>query len=293
MRTSVTEEKPRSYLYPFCESAHQFQLHPYELRGRGKSPTLGRMSDAFHWPGFLLAFQHAAQAAGFSRTVLVETEAGPLVAWERPSDGPRIYLSAGIHGDEPAGPLALLELMNQEFFRPAIDWAICPALNPTGLAAGSRDNVQGFDLNRDYLLRNLSEVKAHAGWLESKPTPTLFVSLHEDWETSGFYFYEINLGEDDATRAAAIIEAVRPWFPPECGPEIDGHEPRADGWIYHAAEADVPQGWPEAIFMAKKGCPLSFTFETPSHADLTSRVAAHCAAVRAACRHLTDQVGEC
>jgi len=38
------------------------------------------------------------------------------------------------------------------------------------------------------------------------------------------------------------------------------------------------------------GCPLSFTFETPSHAALPARVAAQCAAVRAACRHLTDQI---
>jgi hypothetical protein len=112
----------------------------------------------------------------------------------------------------------------------------------------------------------------------------LFLSLHEDWETTGFYLYEINLGRDEPQRAPAIIDAVRPWFPPEPGPEIDGHLPRADGWIYHEAEADVPQGWPEAIFLAKRGCPLSFTFETPSHAPLARRVAALMAAVRAANR---------
>ena len=29
-----------------------------------------------------------------------------------------------------------------------------------------------------------------------------------------------------------IIAAVSPWFPPEAGPEIDGHTPREAGWIY-------------------------------------------------------------
>jgi len=245
-----------------------------------------RMSDCFHWSEFPPAFRRAAELAGFSETRLAETSAGPLTAWRRPSAGPRVYLSAGIHGDEPAGPLALLDLMREGFFTPHIDWALCPALNPTGLAEGRRENAEGVDLNRDYLLRKTPEVAAHAAWLEAAGNPGLFVSLHEDWEASGFYFYEINLGVDEPCRAEELIEAVSPWFPPDPGHEIDGHSPRKPGWIFHAAEADLPHGWPEAIFLAKNGCPLSFTFETPSHAALASRVAAHKAAVRTACRSL-------
>lgn len=257
---------------------------------------LMRMSRLFHWPDFLPAFARAAQAAGFAPTVLTTTEAGPLVAWERPDDGPRVYLSAGIHGDEPAGPLALLDLLGGGVFTPGIAWAICPALNPTGLAAGRRETSAGIDMNRDYWLRRTREVTAHAAWLESKPIPDLFLSLHEDWEAHDFYLYEINLGADHPRRARDIIAAVSPWFPPESGPQIDGHTPRGPGWIYHAAEADLPQGWPEAIFLSKHHCPLSFTFETPSHAPLAARVAAHRAAVRAAIRQwpadLTNQIGE-
>src|SRR5690606_35587474 len=100
----------------------------------------------------------------------------------------------------------------------------------------------------------------------------LFISLHEDWETSGFYFYEINLGEDRPERAQRILDAVSMWFPAEAGPVIDGHDIREAGWIYHAAEPDLPEGWPEAIYLAKLGCPISFTFETPSHAMLHERV---------------------
>ena len=247
-----------------------------------------RMSEVFCWPDFLPAFRRAAEDAGFSETVLAETTAGPVTAWKRSAAGPAAYLSAGIHGDEPAGPLALLELMREGFFAEKTDWAICPALNPTGLEKGHRENAGGVDLNRDYLLRSTMEVAAHAAWLESMDSPGLFLSLHEDWEAGGFYFYEINLGADEPCRAEELIEAVRPWFPPDPGHEIDGHSPRGPGWIYHEAEADIPHGWPEAIFIAKHGCPLSFTLETPSHAALASRVAAHCAAVRTACRRLTD-----
>lgn len=246
------------------------------------------MNDVFFWPDFLPAFRRAAEDAGFAETLLAETAAGPLSVWQRPFGEPQVYLSAGIHGDEPAGPLALLELMREGFFVPEIDWAICPALNPTGLADGRRENAAGIDLNRDYWLRSSPEVIAHAAWLEADAPPELFLSLHEDWEAGGFYFYEINLGVDEPCRAGEIIEAVRPWFPPDSGHEIDGHSPRGPGWIFHAAEADVPEGWPEAIFLAKLGCPLSFTFETPSHANLAARVAAQQAAVRTACRYLTD-----
>ena len=241
------------------------------------------MSVAFEFPHFQSAFREAAEAAGFVPELLADLDAGPLVAWERPADGPRVYLSAGIHGDEPAGPLALLELLREGSLSPSVHWLICPALNPGGLAANTRENAELIDLNRDYWIRSTREVIAHAGWLDARPAPDLFISLHEDWETTGFYFYEINLREDDPERARKIIEATAPWFHPEPGPEIDGHESREPGWIYHAAEPDLPEGWPEAIYLAKTGCPLSFTFETPSHAELASRIAAHVAAVKAAC----------
>jgi hypothetical protein len=243
------------------------------------------MHREFDWPGFQLAFREAAEAGGFFATKLTESSAGEVTAWERPSPGKRVYLSAGIHGDEPAGPLALLELLHGGFFDSGIHWILCPALNPAGLATGRRENGEGRDLNRDYWLRETLEVACHAAWLDTLATPDLFISLHEDWETTGFYFYEINLREDLPARAETILTAVGHWFHPEAGPDIDGHEVREAGWIYHAAEPDLPEGWPEAIYLAKLGCPLSFTFETPSRAALKSRVAAHVAAVKAACGH--------
>lgn len=235
----------------------------------------------FEWAGYLPEFTAEAQRQGFSCECLAELPGGPLLAYERKGPGRKVYLSAGIHGDEPAGPLGLLEILESGDFDSDTHWMICPAVNPDGLAAGSRENAQGLDLNRDYLVRTSVEVAAHAGWLESRPVPDLFISLHEDWETSGFYLYEINLGADSPERVAAVIEAVGEWFEPEPGGEIDGHEARGPGWIFHAAEADVPEGWPEAIFLAKRGCPLSFTLETPSRAALSARVAAQVAAVRA------------
>lgn len=241
------------------------------------------MDGGFAWPEFSRGFAAAAARSGFRAIPIADTAAGPLTAWEKPGPGRKTYLSAGIHGDEPAGPLALLALLEDGFFEGPDDWTLCPALNPTGLAAGTRENDLGIDLNRDYFQRRSAEAAAHAAWLAARPVPDLFLSLHEDWETQGFYFYEINLGFDSPSRALAILHAVTPWFAAEAAADIDGHSPREAGWIYHAARADVPEGWPEAIYLADLGCPLSFTFETPSKAPLAARVAAHRAAVRAAC----------
>ncbi len=231
---------------------------------------------------FLDDFRREAAARGFSCETLLETAAGPLLGFTGPGSGEAAYLSAGIHGDEPAGPLAALELLKAGAFDDGRAWTLCPAVNPTGLAAGTRDNADGLDLNRDYLRRVTPEVRAHAAWLESRPMPARFLSLHEDWETTGFYFYEINLGQDRPDRSRAILDAVSPWFPPEPEARIDDHDVRAPGWIYHEARADFPDHWPEAIFLAESGCPLSFTFETPSTAALDDRIQAHVAATRAA-----------
>ena len=108
-------------------------------------PAMSAVSD---WQDYQTAFRGAAEAAGFSATLLADLEAGPLVAWERPGNGPRVYLSAGIHGDEPAGPLALLELLREGVFTSPVQWSICPMLNPSGLAASSRRTARSSSTRR-------------------------------------------------------------------------------------------------------------------------------------------------
>jgi len=230
------------------------------------------------WDAFDAGIAALAREKGFHCAAPADA---PFRAWHRPGAGRRIYLSAGIHGDEPAGPLAIMKILGASWLAETdADWTLCPALNPHGLRAGIRENADGIDLNRDYQRRQSPEVAAHAAWLIDRHAPELFLSLHEDWETRGFYFYEINLGLDQPARAEAILAAASRILPIETTPVIDGHRVRACGWIHHAAEADLPDEWPEAIFLAKNGCPLSFTFETPSQLPLEDRIAAHIAAVR-------------
>ena len=79
----------------------------------------------------------AARAAGCDVETFGAAAGSPLLAMTKRTPGPRprIYLSAGIHGDEPAGPLALLELLEAGSFDHRADWFICPLLNPAGFLA--------------------------------------------------------------------------------------------------------------------------------------------------------------
>ncbi len=234
---------------------------------------------------FLSDWQQEAAQRGFHNESFAEVSGLPILSSSKGDPAkPTVYLSAGIHGDEPAGPLALLALLKEGFFDDRFHWLICPLLNPTGMIAGTRENEQGIDLNRDYCLRQTAEICAHIQWLGRQEIPQFFLSLHEDWESTGFYFYEINLGSEAADAASPhhILEAVAPFFDPEPEGVIDGHEVTTPGWIYHSENPDFPEAWPEAIFLAKLGCPLSHTFETPSSATLAMRVSCHQAAVKEA-----------
>ncbi len=203
----------------------------------------------------------------------------PLLLLERAGatrQAPTLYLSAGIHGNEPAGVLAILELLQQERFSPDIHWLIFPCLNPTGYAAGTRHNHQGIDLNRDYLLQHSDETRTHTTWLRSEcPNIDLYLSLHEDWEARGCYLYEINTHPHKSGFADSILAAAQTIIPLDPGPIVDHHLLDAPGLIRHRPEPDEAEGWPEAIFTCKQRPLLSYTFETPSDLPITPRIQAH------------------
>jgi murein peptide amidase A len=61
--------------------------------------------------------------------------------------GPRILVVGCIHGNEPAG-IAIVRALEQT--HPKADLWLVPALNPDGLAADTRQNAHGVDLNRNF-----------------------------------------------------------------------------------------------------------------------------------------------
>lgn len=189
-----------------------------------------------------------------------------------------IYLSAGIHGDEPAGPLALLELLRSDALPRQHDWAICPLMNPVGLRQGTRENADGVDLNRDYRDFRSLEIRSHRDWIRDQVKEIdLGIHLHEDWEAGGFYLYELNFGRSPS-RAAALLEAARTFLPIETAGCIDGRSAQG-GIIRPDTVPELPEGHPESIYLYQQYGGVLYTLETPSSAELALRVSALKAAV--------------
>ncbi len=226
-------------------------------------------------------FGRAGARAGFREETFGEVDGLPLIALTRRTRGPkpRIYLSAGIHGDEPAPPLALLSLIEQGIFDTRAVWFLCPMLNPVGLARGTRENASGVDLNRDYRHHASAENRAHVQWLSRQPNFDLAVCVHEDWESVGFYLYELN---PDARPSLAdpMTVAVSPICPIDPSPVIEGREAQG-GVIRPLLDPFEREKWPESIYLQVHHTRLSYTIETPSALALEVRVRALVAALTA------------
>ena len=205
----------------------------------------------------------------------------PLYAFSRRTQQPRqrLYFSTGIHGDEPAGPLAIRQLLQDDLWPPDLDLWVMPCLNPDGFVLRRRTNGEGIDLNRDYRQPKSRAVQAHVRWLERQPRFDFAVCLHEDWEAHGFYVYELN-PDRQPSRAEAVIQAVSACCPVDRSPTIDGW-PANDGIIRPQVEPRDRPEWPEAIHLVVNRTRHSYTLEAPSDFELSARVKALVTAVRA------------
>ena len=208
-----------------------------------------------------------------------------LALYRRPEvrsqkSGVRIYISAGIHGDEPAGPLAALRLLQENCWPTNVELFLLPCLNPTGFVLNSRENDGRKDLNRDYRHLETEEVSAHIRWLERQPGFDVAFCLHEDWESQGFYVYELN-PDHRPSLAGRMVEAVARVCPIDLSPEIEGRDAKGGIINPNLNPASRPQ-WPEAFWLIQNKTRQSYTLEAPSDFPLPVRVNALVAGVNAA-----------
>jgi len=225
-------------------------------------------------------FESAARKNGFHSERYGDVTDCPLIALTKRSPGrrPRLYFSSGIHGDEPAPPLALLEMLESGRFDSRANWLICPLLNPGGFLKRTRESAEGFDLNRDYKDIRSAEIRAHIAWLQRQPNFEITFSLHEDWESTGFYLYELN-PENRPSLAERMVTAVSRVCPIDTSPIIDGRASAAIGIIRPEADPLLRENWPEAIYLRAHHALLTYTLESPSALPLAQRIACLRAAI--------------
>lgn len=192
----------------------------------------------------------------------------------------QIYISSGIHGDEPAGPLSVLRLLEQNQWPSDASVWLVPCLNPAGFVLNCREDNAGIDLNRDYRSPKTETIRAHIAWLQQRPFFDLTLLLHEDWESGGFYLYELN-PEHKPSVASAILNHVQTVCPIDTSDLIEGR-PAHNGLISPNINMDERPDWPEAFYLSCYKTSLNYTLEAPSDYPLPMRVDALAAGVQGA-----------
>jgi hypothetical protein len=235
----------------------------------------------------------AASKHGWTLEIFYDTGEFKLLALHRqplsihnPQSPIRIYISTGIHGDEPAGPLAALRLLQENRWPASLDLWLCPCLNPMGFVLKRRESADGKDLNRDYRHLEATETRAHIAWLERQPQFDLYLLLHEDWESHGFYLYEQN-PDKKPSLAGKIIERVAKICPIEQSENIEGREAKG-GIISPNLDPSTRPQWAEAFYLIVNKARLGYTLEAPSDFPLATRVNALVTSVNVALQSISD-----
>ncbi len=175
---------------------------------------------------------------------------------------PWVVVTAGFHGEEPAGPLTLAEHLS-DVVRYAkergVGLRIYPCVNPSGFETGTRYNASGERPNNDFLRYEVSpgvwvgelpdgapftqwkpfdqgpkETRALLTELEAQPTPFAALDIHQDNYMSGSYAYAYVFGDaapfsalmERATRASQVAAAVR-------APVDDAHRTDSSGLVWY------------------------------------------------------------
>lgn len=230
---------------------------------------------AHHYPSLIRRWRDVARRSGLALNQFAEHDSYPLYVLQtrRPSQvAPSIYLSAGIHGDEPGGTEGVLAWAEKhpKTLRRA-RYTIFPCLNPWGLTHNIRTDSTGLDLNRQFHDSSLPAFRALHQIIAGQHY-ALALALHEDYDAQGIYLYELNTAP--VPLSPLLLDAARFLLPTDPRRKIDGRQLTGPGYLHrNVTRRKLPDG-PEAIFLARKKVDLCFTIETPSEFSLDRRIRA-------------------
>jgi hypothetical protein len=189
----------------------------------------------------------------------------------------RIGLFGAIHGDEPAGALALSEfligLSRQAELAENFQLHVYPLCNPTGYEDNTRCSRSGRDLNREFW-KNSAEPEVRI--LEHELREGHFsgiIQLHADDTSEGIYGFVKGHTLTENLLRPALREAEK-ILPRNVNATIDGFAAR-DGIIYDVYEGVL------AAPAQMDPVPFEIVFETPHSAPMNLQVQALVVAIQA------------
>jgi len=211
---------------------------------------------------------------------LGHVEGYPVFAARVSSDEgrPTVLVLGGTHGDEPASVEAALRFLERDNagWLEQVQFEVIPCLNPYGHVHDTRHNSQDVDINWSYLRTDVPEVSLVKGLIEGRRFEAV-IDLHEDWESPGFYLYELTRGMGPV--GPGITEEVSRFLQINQSGTIE-KERATDGVIHPNLRAERRRkgaGIPVALY--RHHTDHLITTETPVEADLGTRVHAHLVAI--------------
>ncbi len=228
-----------------------------------------------------------AQRSGLRLRSFAKAGPDPVVSLRSPALAATggIYISAAIHGDEPASSEALITWAEKHARRLA-RWPLLlfPCLNPWGLRNNVRMDEEGLDLNRAFHLDSHPVIAAMKRTVAEHQFEVALM-LHEDYDAQGFYLYEIQRqrpfwGEE-------LLEVAARHLPIDARTKIDGRKAHG-GVIRRRFDRALFEriGFPEAIWLHELHAQRALTVETPSEVAIEHRVAAHVAVIEECVRRI-------
>lgn len=225
-------------------------------------------------------WRKVASRAGLPLRPLARADGHTLYYLRTPAlaDTGGIYLSAAIHGDEPASSEALIGWAEKNVDRLAtLPLLIFPALNPFGLIHNTRTDAGGADLNRLFHIDDHPVIAAMKRVVAQRQF-ALALMLHEDYDAEGYYVYEVK--RDTPFWGEHLLEKAARFIPIDRRVRIDGRTSTA-GLIRRRFQRAVflKMGYPEAIWLHESHARRALTVESPSEFALEQRVQAHGAVI--------------
>lgn len=177
-----------------------------------------------------------------------------------------IVVIGGIHGDEPAGICAALELFAKEY--PASQMlTIIPCANPTGYTRNTRENGKGEDINRQF---DDDRLQAEERVLRDiVGQADVLITLHEDDVHDGCYVYA---PKTHANIGKGTLNAMSKHVPAFAG-DIVFNDPSNKGLITNFDKENPKHVRSVEGFGKKMGVP-SFCLEVPKDQGFNARVSA-------------------
>ncbi len=200
---------------------------------------------------------------------------------------PRLLIASGFHGEERAGPLAILqwlEIFDPNLYR-KVNLSFIPLVNPVGFNNGKRYNEKNEKTNCGFCHQERGDRPSQEGIILLKNSQLLrgaskhgFLSLHEDIDSSKYYLYTFEREDQPTTWTLGLRDVLGSFFQEPLHEETVTTDAQSDKgvWVENGIVYKLCDGSCED-WLFHEGAIKTMASETPGKFPLKQRIEANVA----------------